>query len=502
MHSHPRNVRRLYITVVFFLVFSLVFSQPVPKPSLSLSVAGINTMEEATNRLMNIALYIDDEKPDLVAHCVNWFRYDWENPDRIMGWNGNNGKTDSIVLSTVPLLGYYSCDDTLYIDWLLGFSKALGIDELNIDYEGGVGYTEEYALYYSERSWDRWFPALLKRAEKYHVSISVMYEPKSIAGRLTVRQGKNGPVYPADPAYHQEALALLKADLKLICDSFTIGTNDTGEYFVNPVYRRVAGLPVIWVFGMNAGGLTADTWKQALEELYNEGYAFVLVSNSYPESQAVFDTLIQGLNPWLDQLFTGFQSEYHELWNAAQQASRIEDRENARKIANQYIDLLTAKGLNTAAPVRRLNGPAHFNVTPLAIGFQDADVNAWGFRPPVYVEPYDRTYAEPGKLFRAYFSAAQQSSGNWYLICSGDDLAEQTHMLIPDTEYGFSGPYAIALTSAWLGKSPDILKAIQITEDYINAKNEYVPKEIIHIIREAKRTLPGELKHEIGSFNQ
>jgi hypothetical protein len=71
-------------------------------------------------------------------------------------------------------------------------------------------------------------------------------------------------------------------------------------------------------------------------------------------------------------------------------------------------------------------------------------------------------------------------------------------MLIPDTEYGFSGPYAIALTSAWLGKSPDILKAIQITEDYINAKNEYVPKEIIHIIREAKRTLPGELKHEMA----
>jgi hypothetical protein len=141
-------------------------------------------------------------------------------------------------------------------------------------------------------------------------------------------------------------------------------TNDTGEYFVNPVYRRVAGLPVIWVFGMNAGGLTADTWKQALEELYNEGYAFVLVSNSYPESQAVFDTLIQGLNPWLDQLFTGFQSEYHELWNAAQQASRIEDRENARKIANQYIDLLTAKGPEYGSACETIKWPGSFQCHP------------------------------------------------------------------------------------------------------------------------------------------
>ncbi len=502
MHSNLRRFNKRFIILVFFLASSQLFSQPEPKPSLSLSVAGINTMEEASNKLMNIASYIDDDKPYLIVHCVNWFRYDSDNPGRIIGWNGNDGKTDSIILSTMPLLGHYSCDDTLYIDWLLGFSKALGIDELNIDYEGGIDYPEEYALYYNERSWDSWFPVLLKRAEKYRINISVMYEPKSIACRLALRQGKNSPVYPTDPEYYQEALALLKADLKLICDRFTVGINSTGEYVVNPIYRRVAGLPVIWVFGMNAGALTAETWKQAIKYLHNDGYAFILASNSYPESQAVFDTLIQGLNPWLDQLFTGFQSEYPELWNAAQQASREKDHEKARQIANQFIDLLAAKELNIAVPVRRLKGPAHFNITPLAIGFQDAEVNAWGFRPPVYIEPNDRTYTEPGKVFRTYFSAAQKSPDNWYLICSGDDLAEQTHMLIPDTEHGFSGPYAIALMSAWLGKKPDILKAIQITEDYIHKKNECVSEEIIKIMQEAKQKLHGQLNHETISFNR
>jgi hypothetical protein len=493
----------LVISAVLSVSFSL-YGQPqtsIGDPSLSLFLAGIQTMEEARERLGNIAYHVDSAGTDLIVHSVNWFRYDRENMKRTMGWNGNGKVKDTLSLSANPLFGYYSCGDTLYMDWLLKFSKALGIDELNIDYEGGIDYPEEYEPYYKDRGWDSWFPDLLRRAEQFNMLISVMYEPKSIAGRLATRQGKGGTVLPADSVYAREALSLLKADLKLICDRFTLKQDEHGAYCVNPAYKRVAGLPVIWVFGMNAGALTEKIWQRAVDELFNEGYAFVLVSNSYPTNQSGFDTIIQGLNPWLDQLFTGFQSEYGEWWNAAQKAAADGDRENARKIANQYCKEIALRRLNEAAPVRELNGSEHFNITPLAIGFQDADVDAWGFRPPVFMEPYDRTRTEPGCLFRAYFQAAQKSRDRWYLVCSADDMAEHTHMVIPDRKYGFSGPYAVALMSAYVGNNPDLLKAIQITEDFIRRNNDgNLPEGIKPILSEAKKKLPDKLRHETDYF--
>ena len=80
-------------------------------------------------------------------------------------------------------------------------------------------------------------------------------------------------------------------------------------------------------------------------------------------------------------------------------------------------------------------------------------------------------------------------------------MAEHTHMLIPDVTYGFSGAYAIALTSAYLGKDPDMQKAIRITEDFIRKKNNgSVPEEIMPIISEAETILPDRLSHETSCF--
>jgi len=485
-------------------VHGIIYAQTtrmVRSAAMPLSLAGIQNMEQATEKLNNIIYYVNNEGPKLIVHLVNWYRYDSEDVDKIMGWNGTGKDKGTISLTSKPLFGYYSCNDTLYMDWVLGFSKALGIDELNIDYEGGVDYPEEFETYYRDRSWDSWFLDLLNRAENYNIRISVMYEPKSIAWRLAKRQGNDGPVLTTDSTYAYEALKLLKSDLKLICDRFTIKKDENDELIPNPAYKRLAGLPVIWVFGMTAGSLTESIWKQAIDDLYNEGYTFVLVATTYPENQSCFDSIIQGLNPWLDQLFTGFQSQYRELWNVAQKAAETGDREKARNIANQYISEVASRGLNVVAPIREVKGLAHFNITPLAIGFQDADVDAWGFRPPVFIESNDRTFTEPGKLFRAYFSAAQKSKNPWYLICSGDDMAEHTHMLIPDIEYGFSGPYAIGLISAYLGKNPDIQQAIQITEDFVRIQNKgYIPEYILPIITEANEILPDQLKSEIGSF--
>ncbi|MBN2273297.1 MAG: hypothetical protein JXR41_04295, partial [Bacteroidales bacterium] len=459
------------------------------------------SMNEAVNRLNHIASFIHDEDPRLIVHSVNWFRYDPENPGMTMGWNGIEKRKDTIALTLHPLIGYYNCSDTSYMDWLLEFSKALGIDELNIDYEGGVDYPAEYNAYYQDRSWDSWFPVLLKRAEKYSMRVSVMYEPKSISGRLAIRAGRSGPVHKNDAVFTQEATAMLVSDLKLICDQFTIRKNNRGDFISNPVYSRLAGLPVIWVFGMNAGSLTEKIWNQAIDELHALGYAFVLIPNSYPVHQSLFDTLIQGLNPWLDQLFTGFQSYSPRLWEAAQQASGDGNYDKAREITSLYVSEISLRGLNAVAPVRELAGPSHFNITPLAIGFQDADVKGWGLRPPVFIESADRTFAEPGSLFRAYFSAAQQSKNRWFLVCSADDMAEHTNMLIPETEHGFSGPYAIALMAAYLGKNPDIARAIEITEEHIRKMRKgNIPEDIGIILNHAKRILPVQLKKEVGGF--
>lgn len=502
-----RNSLLITGTTIVILLISCILpthKKVISKPTaLPLSLADIRTMEEATERLNNIEDYVKNDGPQLIVHSVNWYHYDPNDMNKTMGWNGTGNEKDKIALTSKPLFGYYSCDDTLYMDWVLGFSKALGIDELNIDYEGGVDYPEEFEAYYTGRSWDSWFMDLLTRADNYNMKISVMYEPKSIAGRLASRQGNGGPVQTTDSMFASEALQLLKSDLKNICDKFTIKKSETGEIIINPAYRRVAGLPVIWVFWMTAGSLTENSWKQAIEELYKEGYAFVLVPNTYRDDQAGFDSIAQGINPWLDQLFTGFQSQYGELWNAAQEAAGKGDRDEAKRIANEYINEIAGKGLNIASPVREVKGPGNFNITPLAIGFQDADVDAWGFRPPVFLESYDRNRTEPGKLFRAFFTAAQKSKNQWYLICSGDDMPERTHMLIPDEEYGFSGPYGIALISAFLGKKPDIKKAILITEDFVRLQNEgIVPENIQQILLEANKILPDKLKSEICSFAQ
>jgi hypothetical protein len=512
-HKYRLQIALLFILlavliILLFKPFSNTFYSPFTKrasylrpTAISLSLVNIQNVEEATARLNNIAEYIKKEGPRLIVHLVNWYRYDPKDMSKTMGWSGT-GK-DKIALTSKPLFGYYSCDNPLYIDWVLSFSNALGVDELNIDYEGGIDTPEEYKAYYHDRSWDNWFMELLNRAEKNNMKISVMYEPKSILGRLASRKGKGGPIQTSDSTYHREALQLLKSDLKKICDKFTIKKNENGRLILNPVYTRIAGLPVIWVFGMTAGSLTEGIWKQAIDELHSEGYAFVLVANNYNVNQAGFDRIVQGMNPWLDQLFTGFQSQYRGLWDAAQKAAGKGDRDEAKRIANQYIDEIASNGLNVAAPVRKVNGSGNFNITPLAIGFQDADVNGWGLRPPVYIEPYDRSCTEPGKLFRAYFAAAQKSNNLWYLICSGDDLAERTNVLIPDEEYGFSGPYAIAMTSALLGKNPNIQQAIQITEDFIRQQNNgLIPENIQQIIKEANEILPDQLKREISTFIQ
>ena len=471
------------------------------RPALALTVAGIVKMEEARKRLNNIDFYINREGPQLIVHLVNWYRYNPEDMTKTLFWNGDagNGK-DTVVLNCKPLFGYYNCNDPMYINWVLSFSKALGIDELNVDYEGGVDYLKKYNAYYKIRPWDSWFIDLLNCAEKFNMKISVMYEPKSIAGRLSFHNGENVESDLNDPAYTLEVLGMLKDDLRKICDRFTITKNENDEYIPNPAYKRVAGLPVIWVFGMSASGLTEEIWKQAIEELQAEGYMFVLVAK---EETSSFNEVAQGMNPWLDQIFSGFRTNYSGLWNAAQKASADGNYFEARRSANQYIDEMTRRGLNVVAPVEDFQDSAHFSITPLAIGFQDAAVDAWGFRPPVYIESNDRTHTEPGKLFRTYFSAAQQSKNKWYLICSGDDIPERTYMLIPDEEFGFSGPYAIALMSAFLGKDPDLFRAIQITESYIKYKDKgIVPEGIQSILTEAKEILPDQLKIEINKMKK
>lgn len=469
--------------------------------STSLSVAGIKSMDTAIERISYIADYVKKEGPKLIVHSVNWYRYDSLNEANVIGWSGINKGKNKINLTSKPLFGYYSCKDSNYIDWVLGFSKALGVDELNIDYEGGIDYPSAFQKYYRNRSWDSWFMNLLHRAEKFNMQISVMYEPKSIAGRLAVREGKEGPILTNDPSYPEEAMKLLKSDLKLICDNFCVKQDKNGHFVSNTAYKRLAGIPVIWVFWMTAGGLTVDIWKQAINELKTEGYLFILIPNTYRQEQTGFDKIAQGLNPWLDQLFIGFQSNYPALWSAAQKAAEEGDSEEAKRITNQYINEIATKGLHVVAPVRKANAPANFNISPLAIGFQDADVNAWGLRPPVYIQPNDRTRTEPGKLFGAYFSEAQKAGNTWYMICSGDDIAEKTHMLIPDEEYGFSGPYAISLVSSFLGKSPDLKLAINITESF--TKHQYngkVPENVQLIIDEARKLLPGRLEQETKSI--
>jgi hypothetical protein len=459
--------------------------------SLSLLAAGITTLPDAELRLATIAEHVRAEGPQLIVHLVNWYAYHPEDMRRTLFWNGDAGRgSDRVELTVKPLFGYYNCEDPGYQDWVLRFSRALGVTELNVDYEGGVGAPEEFSAYYRTRYWDRWFPSLLERAGAYGMKVSVMYEPKCILGRLAAARGQDPAAVLAAPGYAGLAVEQLKLDLRNICDRFTVRPDTLGNPVVDPAYRRVAGLPVIWVFGVRASGLTKDLWQRALRELGEEGYLFVLVGTTNGERVREFDAVMPGSNPWLNQLFAGFSERYPEEWQAAQQASARGDARTARELTRRYLQALAERGLAAIAPIRVLEPPANFTVMPLAIGFQDAAVRGWDLRPPVYFEPPDRTRKEPGQVFRAYLQAARELDLTWHLVCSGDDLCERTHLLIPDEEYGFSGPLAIARAARSLGRTPDLYKAIGITEEFIRERNHgRVPEAVVPILAEA-RSLP------------
>jgi hypothetical protein len=126
-------------------------------------------------------------------------------------------------------------------------------------------------------------------------------------------------------------------------------------------------------------------------------------------------------------------------------------------------------------------------------------MNAWGFRQPLYIELYDRTRTEPGTLFRAFFTEAKKSKNQWYLIFSGDDIPERTHMLIPDEEYGFSEPYAIASLSAYLGKKPDLHRAVNVIRKFVQQNYKgTVPEDVYSILKEANELLTAQLRKEVS----
>ncbi|MBN1596140.1 hypothetical protein JW933_09465 [candidate division FCPU426 bacterium] len=468
--------------------------------ALSLQIAGIRDRQAAREILNRSADYVAREGTSLVVHLVNWYRYHPENMRQTLFWNGDAGRGGpEVVLTSKPLFGYYSCQDQDYMEWVCAFSRTLGVTEFNVDYEGGIDFPDSHALYYQARPWDSWLPLLLDCAAKHGLHVSVMYEGKSITGRLAVQFGSSRAKAVLAAGYTQAARQVLADDLKRICDQLAAKKTGPNLLVPHPAYRRLAGLPVIWIFGAKASGLSGHDWQQVVEDLRNQGYFFVLVPNTHA-GEKVAETM-QGMNPWLDQIFSGFVKNYREWWEQAQKAAAAGDIKTARSLGSRYIDEIYRRGLSSVAPVGGRPAPAGFRVAPLAIGFQDAAVNGWGLRPPVYIESRDRTRTEPGRLFRTYFQEAQNACVPWNLVASGDDICERTHMLIPDEEYGFSGPYAIALTAACLGKKPDLVQAIRITENFIRRKNRgNVPAAVQSIISEALRILPDKLQQEYALY--
>jgi hypothetical protein len=365
--------------------------RPVSGPSAALKAGGIASVQDALKIKANVADRVKAEGPKIFTHLVHWWGPNGTH------WNlfGHNPQKDPKDIAAVnhPLLGNYDASTPAYNRWLVRTAKAMGINGVNVDYYAGTEPQDGAAL-------DRLFEAAEAEGK---FSVSVMLETRLAKGNLVV----------------------LKAQIKTILD----------KYAVRPSFQRVAGVPVIYTFGLSSTGITPDGYASVIKDLEAEGYVFLLIGDT--TTQPAYDGVTSGDHEWINMGVVGKDGRYGSAvgsWEGYQHLNFVARTRDKKTI---------------------------FSIASIYPGFDDSGVGGnWGQGKPRILDPGN------GQVLESTIGAAVEHADRnlWAQVDTWDDHHEAT-TVEPTLEYGFDRLFSLMVFSArYRGVSSDPQQIINLTE--------------------------------------
>ena len=266
--SALKNCFRLLLVAAVFALGSLpparalnlpeVFQKKAPRAAASLSP---DTLELLGKKSL-FSEYARKEGRKIFAVYQPWYGTEKNGWSHWKGW-GNDPKSsfDAQIASVHhPLIGLYDSSERDLIRHHIELARACGIDGFIVDWYGNMVFHDSYVQ------------TLLNEAEEMGFSIALMYEPR------VAKQNR----------------AVMKEHLRYILN----------HYAESPAYQKVAGVPVIYVFGMVSTGFSAGDYAKVTKELMEEGeqrgknHVFALVGDSTvkPEYFKAASALFEWIN--------------------------------------------------------------------------------------------------------------------------------------------------------------------------------------------------------------
>jgi hypothetical protein len=387
-------------------------------PSAALRAGGIASVQDALQIKADIAERVRNEGPKVFAHMVHWWG------PKGAHWNlfGHHPQDDPRDIASVyhPLIGNYDASTVAYNRWMVESSKAMGVNGVNIDYYAGTEPQDGAAL-----------DSLFDVAEQEGNF--------SVALTLETRLAQGNP-------------ALLKLHLKNILD----------KYAVREAYQRVAGVPVIFVFGLASTGISPEAYGQVIRELENEGYVFLLIGDT--TTQPAYDNVTSGDYEWINLGVVGRGNQY---------GSNVGDWEE-----NQYQNFVA----------RTRDRKNIFSIASVYPGFNDHGVGGnWGQGKDRILDP------ENGRVLEATISLAAKHAHNdlWVEVQTMDDHHEST-AVEPTLEFGFDRWFKLMeLSARYRGVNSDPAQVLTLTEAYLrDSNNGKIPYEAGRVLNRAWAQAP------------
>jgi glycoprotein endo-alpha-1,2-mannosidase len=285
-------------------------------------------------------------------HEVLAFYYPWYGPSRHWG-KVDAARHDIEAARDYPIKGAYDSHDPAIITWQINAAQAHGITGLIASWWGRGTY-EDQAV-----------PLLLKCAEQKHFSITIYWEAADGKGRQQI-----------DNAV---------ADLTYVLT----------RYGTNSAFLKVAGKPVIFVYGRVMGQVPFASWPEIIRRARAKAGDFLLIADGYSERNA--------------SLFDGLHT--YNICGSVKSKTPTELRAWA---ATYYADAVKF--------AREHNRIACVTVIP---GYDDTKIR----KPGLKADRLD------GQVYRVLWEEAIKVKPDWVLITSWNEWHEGSE-IEPSSEYG------------------------------------------------------------------
>ena len=206
-------------------------------------------------------------RPLLLAHYMPWYQsqpvsgawgYHWT-INHFQPTQKPDGTWENLASHFTPLTGPYDSNDPALLEYQLMLMKLSGIDGVIVDWYGIEDFWDYGAIHTATT---RLFTAVKKAGLKF----AVCYEDQTLRHMLA-----NNHLRPEDALSHgQKVMAYLQAN-----------------WFQDPAYLRVAGRPLLFVFGPQFFKDDAD-WKTVFSGLSPQPQLVALDNTYIPSEEAAF----------------------------------------------------------------------------------------------------------------------------------------------------------------------------------------------------------------------